>query len=396
MLAERMRGLSGSQTSGTRNKAKQLREQGINVINFAAGELDLPTSPAIKQAVREAVDADLTQYTDTLGIRALRQRLAERVSRATGVDYSAEEVGVTAGAKQALYNAAMVLFEPGQEVIIPSPYWVTFPVQVALAGATPVFLPTEHNHFQIDLDELAGRINVRTRGIILNTPHNPTGAVYDRATLEGIAALAIKLDIIVVFDECYEQLVYPPFEHHNIVRLVPEMKDRTVLINSFSKTYCMTGWRAGFLSGPKPVVKAISNLQGHVTSNPSNLAQYAGLAALDPVNEPFVAHVREVLQARRENAIRLICRIPHLRCEVPQGAFYLFPDVSRLFGLKCKDKVIADVDVLTELLLEEAHVAVVAGSAFGSDRHVRISYAVATPDVEEGLVRIRQFVEGLQ
>jgi aspartate aminotransferase len=396
MLAERMKSFGGSQTSGMRNKAKQLRERGVNVANFAAGELDLPTSPAIKQAVREAIDADRTQYTDTLGIRVLREGIAERVSRATGVPYSAEEVGVTAGAKQALYNAAMVLFDPGCEVIIPAPYWVTFPVQVTLAGATPVFLPTEHNHFQIDLAELAGRITPRTRGLIINTPHNPTGVVYDRPTLEGIAALALKHDFTVIFDECYEHLVYPPYEHHNIVKLVPEMKSHTVLINSFSKTYCMTGWRAGFLSAPKAIIKAAANLQGHVTSNPCNLAQYGALAALDKVNEPFLKNVQEVLSARRECALKLVQQIPHVHCGVPQGAFYLFPDVSQLFGRSYKGKPIADVDALAELLLEEAHVAVVAGSAFGADRHIRLSYAVATKDVEDGLIRMRQFVEGLQ
>ena len=396
MLAARMRSLAGSQTSGMRNKAKQLRERGIDVINFAAGELDLPTSPAIKQGAREAIDADRTQYTETLGIHALRERIAERVSRSTGVPYSPEEVGVTAGAKQALYNAAMVLFDPGCEVIIPAPYWVTFPVQVALAGATPVFLPTEHTRFQIDLAELADRITSRTRGLILNTPHNPTGAVYTRPILEGIAALALKHDLNVIFDECYEHLVYPPHTHHNIVRLVPEMKERTVLVNSFSKTYCMTGWRVGFLSGPKPVIKAASNLQGHVTSNPSNLAQYGALAALEAVNGAFVNNVREVLQARRERALELIGQIPQIHCVVPEGAFYLFPDISRLLGKCHQGKRIADVDALAELFLEEAHVAVVAGSAFGSDRHVRISYAVGTKDVEEGLIRIRRFVEGLR
>lgn len=396
MLAERMKHFGGSQTSGMRNKAKQLRERGINVANFAAGELDLPTSPAIKQAVRDAIDADRTQYTDTLGIRALREGIAERVSRTTGVPYSAEEVGVTAGAKQALYNAAMVLFDPGSEVIIPAPYWVTFPVQVALAGATPVFLPTESNGFQIDLAELAGRITSRTRGLILNTPHNPTGVVYDRPTLEGIAALALKHDFTVIFDECYEHLVYPPYQHHNIVKLVPEMKHRTVLINSFSKTYCMTGWRAGFFSAPKPVVKAVANLQGHVTSNPSNLAQYGALAALDKINEPFLSNVREVLSARRECALKLVHQIPHVRCGIPQGAFYLFPDVTQLLGKSYKGKPIPDVDTLAELLLEEAHVAVVAGSAFGADRHLRLSYAVATKQVEEGLLRMRQFAEALQ
>jgi aspartate aminotransferase len=396
MLAERMKSLSGSQTSGMRNKAKQLRERGIDIINFAAGELDLPTSPAIKQAAREAIDADRTQYTETMGLHALRERLAERVSRSTGVPYSAEEVGVTAGAKQALYNAAMVLFNPGCEVIIPKPYWVTFPAQIALAGATPVFLPTAHNLFQIDLNELSARITTRTRGLILNTPHNPTGIVYSRAILEGLAALALKHDLMVIFDECYEQLVYPPHTHHNIVKLVPEMKARTVLVNSFSKTYCLTGWRAGFMSGPKPIIKAAGNLQGHVTSNPCNLAQYGALAALDPVNAPFLNNVQQVLQARRECALRLIKQIPQVHCVVPEGAFYLFPDVSQVLGKRHNGKSIANVDEFAELLLEEAHVAVVAGSAFGSEHHVRISCAVATRDVEEGLIRIRDFMEGLK
>ncbi len=396
MLAERMKSFGGSQTSGMRNKAKQLRERGVNVANFAAGELDLPTSPAIKQAVREAIDADRTQYTDTLSIRVLRERIAESVSRATGVSYSAEEVGVTAGAKQALYNAAMLLFDPGCEVIIPAPYWVTFPVQVALAGATPVFLPTEPNHFQIDLAELAGLITSRTRGLILNTPHNPTGVVYDRPTLEGIAELAMKHNLMVIFDECYEKLVYAPYEHHNIVKLVPEMKSRTVLINSFSKTYCMTGWLAGFLSAPKPIIKAVANLQGHTTSNPCNLAQYGALAALNKVNDPFLSNVLSVLTARRECALKLVQQIPGVQCGIPQGAFYLFPDVSQLLGRSHKGKLIADIDTLAELLLEEAHVAVVAGSAFGTDRHVRISYAIGTKDIEEGLIRTRQFVEGLE
>jgi aspartate aminotransferase len=268
-------------------------------------------------------------------------------------------------------------------------------VQVALAGATPVFLPTGHNQFQIDLAELAGRITSRTKGLILNTPHNPTGVVYDRPTLEGIAALAMKHDLVVIFDECYEQLVYPPHEHLNIVRLVPEMKNRTVLINSLSKTYCMTGSRAGFMSAPKPVIKAMSNLQGHVTSNPSNLSQYGALAALDGVNEPFLQNVQETLRARRECALKLIGQIEDVHCTVPQGAFYLFPDVGQLLSRTHKGRFIASVDALAELLLEEAHVAVVAGSAFGSERHVRISYAVSTKDVEEGLIRIRQFVEDL-
>ena len=245
MLAERMKQLGGSATSGMRNRARKLRAEGVHVVNFAAGELDQDTSPSIKDAAREAIDSGRTQYTETLGIAALRERLAQKISSKTGTPYTVDEVGFTAGAKQALFNAAFVVFQPGDEVIIPAPYWVTFPEQIRLTGATPVFLPTEHNGFQIDVDELARIITPRTRGILLNTPHNPTGAVYSAAVLEKIARLALAHNLICIFDECYEELVYAPAAHHNIVKLVPEMKERTILVGSFSKTYCIAGWRAG-------------------------------------------------------------------------------------------------------------------------------------------------------
>lgn len=393
MLAERTKQIKGSQTAGMRNRAKRLAEQGVPVINFAAGELDLDTSAAIKRETKQAVDGRRNQYTETMGISELRTKLAAKVSAKTGVAYTAEEIGVTAGAKQALYNAAMVLFQAGDEVIIPAPYWVTFPAQVVLAGAKPLFLPTEQTDFQIDPDTLAAMVTSNTRGILLNTPHNPTGAVYDEAALRKIAALALEKDLVVVFDECYESLVYAPAVHHNIVRLVPEMKGRTVLVNSFSKTYCMTGWRVGYVAAPAPVIKAMSDLQGHTTSNACNLAQHAALAALDPANDPFVEEVRGVLGERRERALTIARQIPHAGSPIPGGAFYLFLNVRWFIGRRYKGKVMADVDALAETLLEESHVAVVAGSGFGSAHHVRISYAVSTKHVEEGMGRIKLFLE---
>jgi aspartate aminotransferase len=392
MLAERTKQIKGSQTSGMRNRAKRLAEQGVAVVNFAAGELDLDTSPSIKRETKLAVDAGRNQYTDTMGISELRKKLAARVSAKTGVAYAPEEIGVTAGAKQGLFNSTMVLFQPGDEVIIPEPYWVTFPAQVVLAGATPVFLKTEKNNFQIDPVELAAQVSPRTRGILLNSPHNPTGAVYDKTSLQKIAALALEKNLTIVFDECYESLVYAPAEHHNIVRLVPEIKNRTVLVNSFSKTYCMTGWRVGYVAGPAPVIKAMSDLQGHSTSNPCNLAQFAALAALDAENEPFLENVRKVLAERRECALAIARQIPNASCPLPGGAFYLFLNVGWFLEKKYKGKLLVDVDVLAEALLEDSHVAVVAGSGFGSPRHIRISYAISTKHVEEGMHRIKQFL----
>ena len=226
MLADRARALGGSQTSGMRNRARKLQAEGIRVVNFAAGELDQDTSPTIKEAARQAIEAGRTQYTDTLGIRELREGLARKVSEQTGSDYSAEEVGFTSGAKQALFNSVFVSFQGGDEVIIPAPYWVTFPEQVRLAGATPVFLPTASHGFQIDLDELARLITPKTRGLLLNTPHNPTGVVYGSDVLEGIARLAIQHDLLCIFDECYDQLVYRPAVHHRETCPSAEGEDR--------------------------------------------------------------------------------------------------------------------------------------------------------------------------
>jgi len=390
-----MKGFSGSQTSGMRNRARKLRADGVHVVNFAAGELDKDTSPGIKAAARQAIDSGRTQYTDTLGIGVLRERLAQKVSQKTGATYTTDEVGFTAGAKQALFNANFVFFQPGDEVIIPAPYWVTLPEQVRLAGATPVFLPTMHNDFQINVDEFAQCISWRTRGVILNTPHNPTGVVYSANVLEQIARLALKHDLICIFDECYDELVYAPAAHHNIVKLVPEMKARTILIGSLSKSYCLAGWRAGFFAAPQAIVKAIGNLQSHIASNPCNLVQYAALAAFEPENDSFVAGNLAQLRSQRATALELVQKIPGLPCVVPEGAFYLFPDVSSLFGKSFQGERMENVDRLAELLLQHAHIAIVPGSAFGSDHHVRISYAIPAEEIIAGLTRLGQFVHSL-
>ncbi len=395
MLAERMKGFSGSQTSGMRNRARKLRAEGIHVVNFAAGELDQDTSPGIKAAAHKAIDSGRTQYTDTLGIAELRARVAHRITQKTGVAYAADEVGFTAGAKPALFNTNFVLFQPGDEVIIPSPYWVTLPEQVRLAGATPIALPTVHHGFQIDISELARAITSRTRGIILNTPHNPTGVVYSAGLLEKIALLVFQHELVCIFDECYDELVYAPAIHHNIVKLLPKMKERTVLIGSLSKSYCMAGWRAGYFAAPQPIVKAISNLQSHIASNPSNLVQYAALNALEPENDAFVAGNRKQLAAQRATALELIGKIPVLPCVVPDGAFYLFPEVSSLFSKMFNGQRVGNSDRLAEMLLEHAHIAVVPGSAFGAGDHIRISYAIPNEEIVAGLTRLGHFVQSL-
>jgi aspartate aminotransferase len=238
-------------------------------------------------------------------------------------------------------------------------------------------------------------ITPRTRGLILNTPHNPTGAVYSADVLTKIAHFALQHELTCIFDECYDELVYAPSVHANIVRLVPEMKARTILIGSLSKTYCIAGWRAGHIAAPKPIIKAVSNLQSHTASNPSNLIQYAALAALDPVNDAFVSRIRQQLTAQRQTALQLIAKVPLLSCVVPTGAFYLFPDVRHVLTKSFKGQPIENVERLAEMLLEHAHVAVVPGSAFGADRHLRISYAIPVEEIITGLTRLEQFVRSL-
>jgi aspartate aminotransferase len=395
MIAERMKLLAGSQTSGMRNRARKLSAEGVHVVNFAAGELDHDTSDGIKAAARKAIDTHQTQYSDTLGMKTLRERLAQKVSEKTAAAYTVEEVGFTAGAKQALFNSVFVSFQAGDEVLIPAPYWVTFPEQVRLAGATPVFVPTTHHDFQIDPKELAGLITPRTRGILLNTPHNPTGVVTPPAILEQIARLCLKHRITCIFDECYDQLVYEPSVHTNIVKLVPEMKARTILVGSLSKTYCIAGWRAGFVAAPAPTLKAIANLQSHTASNACNLVQHAALEALDERNDSFVAGIRAQLIVQRALALSLIQKLPSLTCVVPTGAFYLFPDVRGLLGRSFQGQRVQNVESLAELLLEHAHIAVVPGSAFGSEHHVRISYAIPEKEIAEGFRRLETFIRTL-
>ena len=395
ILSERARALTASQTSGMRNRARQLKADGVNVVNFAAGELDQDTSPLVKDATRRAIDDGRTQYTDTLGIKELRGRLAQIVSEKTGTTYTPEEVGFTAGAKQALFHSVFAAFGSGDEVIIPAPYWVTFPEQVRLAGATPVFLSTSEHDFQIDVNELAQKITPRTRGILLSTPHNPTGVVYSANVLFEIATLAEKHDLICIFDECYDELVYAPAVHHNIVKLLPEMKARTVLVGSLSKTYCMAGWRAGYVAGPQAFVKAIANLQSHTASNTCNLVQYAALAALSPENDPFVVKIRSLLSKQRETAIRHLETIPMISFVVPKGAFYLFPNISQILTKSFEGQPISNVDHLAEMLLQHAHIAVVPGSAFGANEHMRISYAIPEKDIAVGLESLKRFVSKL-
>lgn len=388
-LANRTSLITESNTSKMRNKANQLKEKNIPVINFAAGELDFNTSENIRLSVSNALDKGYNKYTDTLGIMRLREYIANQVTEETGVTYGVDEIGITSGAKQALFNAAFCLFEEGDEVIIPSPFWGTFSAQIALTGAKTIILDTSKTNYQIDISELKKLITPKTKGIVINTPNNPTGVVYDELALTVIAQLAIEHNFYIIFDECYSKLVYQPAKHTNIVKCVNAVKDRTIIINSFSKTYAVTGWRIGYFAADKKIVKAIKDLQGHSTSNPSCLSQYGLLSAFEADHSEFLNHINAVLTEGLNTAIEIMDSIPGITYQKPQGAFYLYPNIEKLIGKTYAGKKINTSTDLAEILLEESHVAVVPGDAFSDPFGIRISYAISKEDVIEGLNRIK-------
>jgi aspartate aminotransferase len=395
LLADRTKKMTPPGTSRMRELANELKKSGVDIINFAAGELDGDASPLIKNAAKAAIDSGCNKYTPTLGMKEFRESIAKHVSKRCGTPYGADEVGVTAGAKQALYNAAMVLCNPGDEVIIPKPYWVTFPTQVELAGAKPVYVDTRQTAYKLSADIVDEAITAATKAIIINSPNNPTGAVYDSESLLRIAAVALERKIWIVFDECYSELVRNGARHRNVVQLLGPVKEQTILVNSFSKSYGVTGWRIGYAYGPKEVIAAMENLQGHTTSNPCSISQYAAHWALQNDDGNFIAGANAVLEERLQVARRIVDSMKEISCAPAAGAFYLFLNVEKKFGKAYRGRKVENVGMLCELILSEAKVAVVSGDAFGDPTGVRVSYAIGTKQVEDGLLRMNQLFDAI-
>ena len=395
VLADRTHKITPPGTSKMRELANALKRSGIDVINFAAGELDGDASDAMKSGAKLAIDEGHNKYTPTLGMKDLRERIAAVVSKRCGTHYSADEIGVTAGAKQALYNAAMVLFNPGDEVIIPQPYWVTFPAQVEVAGAKPVFVDTAKTGYRLTPEDLERAVSPATKAIILNSPNNPTGTIYSSDALLRIAQIALQRQFWIIFDECYSELVREGATHRNIVQLEPKTKPLTILVNSFSKSHAVTGWRIGYACGPKHVISAMENFQGHTTSNPSTISQHAAAAALQHEDGSFIKKVNAVLEERLRIAMHIVGTMTDISCAPAEGAFYLFLNVERKFGKTYRGRAIDNVGTLCELMLSEANVAVVPGDAFGDPTGLRVSYAIGTHQVEEGLLRMKRMFEEL-
>ncbi len=391
-IATRLAGISVSPTIAVMQEAQRLRRQGVDIIDFGPGEPDFPTPEPIKQCGIEAIRADFTKYTASSGILELRQAVADRYNREWGTDFNADNVIICAGAKQAIYNVCMSVFEQGDEVLNPVPYWVTFPEVVRITGARPVDLMTnEQDGFILSAEAVAQAIGSATRGLIVSTPNNPTGAVLPSGEVQRIAALGRKRDLFLVFDETYEHFTYGARKHVSLASFVRSSDQFFAIVGSVSKTYSMTGWRIGYILGNAELISKIGEFQSHASGNPASVSQKAALSAItgDPA---IVKAMREEYERRREFVLGAVAEIPGFICCRPDGAFYVFPNITACL----KSSGLADSQELTQYLLREARVAVVPGSAFGLDGYLRISYATSMTNLREGLHRIREAVVRLR
>ncbi|NPV72768.1 MAG: pyridoxal phosphate-dependent aminotransferase [Pelotomaculum sp.] len=387
-LADRVLNISPSPTLAIDAEAKQMMANGLKVVSFGAGEPDFDTPGHIKEAAIAAIRAGKTKYTPVAGIQVLKEAICRKFEVDQGLKYKLEQIVVSAGAKHSLYNTMQVLVQAGDEVILPAPFWVSYLEQIKLAGARARIVETrEENGFKLTPAELAEAINPRTRLLILNSPANPTGAVYTQEELEALGELILKHDLMVISDEIYEKIIYDGLRHVSIASLSPELKERTVVINGVSKAYAMTGWRIGYAAASYPVAKAIADLQSHTTSNPTSIAQEASVAALNGDQKQVELMVAEFAR-RREYMLKRLLDIPGVSCVRPGGAFYLFPNVKSYFGRAYKGRVINNASDLASIILEEVQVAVVPGIAFGNDNYFRLSYACSVDKIKEGLDRI--------
>jgi len=387
-LAKRVSALTPSSTLAITAKAKELKAAGHDVIGLGAGEPDFNTPQHILEASVKAMNEGQTKYTPAGGLMPLKDAIIEKFKRDQNLTYKSSEVIVCSGAKHALYTLFQVILDEGDEVIIPTPYWVSYPEQVKLAEGTPVYVEgSENNEFKITPAQLESVITSKTKAVILNSPSNPTGMIYTREELEALGEVCLKHDVLIVSDEIYEKLVYGGAEHVSIAELSPALKEQTVIINGVSKSHSMTGWRIGYAAGNETIIKAMTNLASHSTSNPTSIAQYATIAAYNGTQEP-VEMMRKAFEERLNVIHKQLNDIPGFSCLKPQGAFYLFPnaiEAARLTGFET-------VDAWVEAILEEEKVALVPGSGFGSPENVRLSYATSLELLEKAVARIASFM----
>ena len=394
-LATRVTKIKPSPTLAVTMRARALQAQGKDIIGFGAGEPDFDTPENIKQAAIRAIQEGFTKYTPVGGIDELKDAIITKLKRDNGLTYRRSQIVASCGAKHTLYNIAQALFEKGDEVIIPSPYWVSYPDIVLLAGAKPVIVnTTPSTDFKLTPERLEKAIRKKTRAVVINSPSNPTGATYSLRELEGLAEVILSKGILAISDDIYEKILYDGLQFHNMANVSEAMKERCIVVNGVSKAYAMTGWRIGYAAGPENIVSAVTEMQSQSTSNATSISQKASVEALAG-DQKTVAMMAAEFEKRRNYIVDQLNRIKGISCIKPPGAFYVFPRVSRLYGTVYRGRKIANSVDLSEFLLEEARVAVVPGSAFGNDRHIRLSYATSMKNIEEGIRRIKAVVEKL-
>jgi aspartate aminotransferase len=389
-LSERAQKINPSPTLAITAKAKALRARGIDVVSFGAGEPDFDTPQHIKDAAIAALQQGFTKYTPVGGIDELREAICAKLKQENKVSYQKEQIIVSCGGKHSFYNLAQALIDKGDEVIIPAPYWVSYPPMVELAEGMPVIVDTsEEEGFKLLPDALDKAITPKTKAVLINSPSNPTGSAYTRRELEALAEVALRRKILIISDEIYERIVYDGFEQVSIASLDEEVKASTIIVNGLSKTYAMTGWRIGYTAGPLPLIAAMNRIQSQSTSNPTSFAQKGAVAALEGSQAEIAAMVAEY-QKRRDLIWKALTSIPEVSCYKPQGAFYCFPNMGAFLGKDHNGKRIKDTTDLTDYLLDEARVAVVPGVEFGAEGYLRLSYPVAPEVIQEGVKRITE------
>ncbi|MEK6657924.1 MAG: pyridoxal phosphate-dependent aminotransferase [Nitrospirota bacterium] len=395
LLAKRVSKLKPSPTLAIDAKAKAMIAQGIDVVNFGVGEPDFDTPDNVKEAAIRAINNGFTKYTAVGGTDELKEAIAKKLQSDNNLTYSKNQIIVSCGAKHSLYNIAQVLFGKGDEVIIPAPYWVSYPDQVILNDAKPVILNTkEENNFMLSAKELKKKITKKTKAIILNSPSNPTGSAYDKNILEEIAEIAVKKKIFIVSDEIYEKIIYDGFKHISIASLNEKIKNLTIVVNGLSKSHSMTGWRIGYAAGPDEIISAMNKVQSQSTSNPASISQKAAVEALKGPQD-FIAKMLNEFDKRRRYIVERLNKIKGVTCAMPKGAFYAFPNVSKLYGKSYNGKNIKDSSDLANYFLDKAQAAVVAGDAFGADDYIRFSYATSMGNIKKGIDRIEDAINSL-
>lgn len=394
-LTKKLDAVKPSITMAITSKEKEMKSGGIDVIGFGAGEPDFDTPDNIKKAAIKSIENGFTKYTHASGMPELKKAVQTKFRRENGLDYSLDQIIIGCGAKHCLYNLFQAILNRGDEVIIPAPYWVSYPDMVLLADGKPVIMPTKEEHnFEIEIKELEKSITQRTKALVLNSPSNPTGCVYSAKKLKELADFLSDKDIYVVSDEIYEHLVYDGAKAVSIASLSEEIKEKTIVVNGVSKTYSMTGWRIGYAAGPKEIIRAMDTIQSQSTSNPTSISQAAAVEALNGEQHMIKNMVKEFSE-RRNYIVDALNGIPGITCKKPAGAFYVFPGISDLYGKKYERFVINNSLDFSSILLEKARVAVIPGAGFGNDKHVRLSYACSMDNIRKGVERIKEFVTKL-